>query len=82
MAGRTRSLLVKAGLVAAVLLALSVVAFDLVFVWFGPPADERLAAVWFGYLFLGNVGFLIGGAYAAGYLRPVRLHRRSKARSP
>ena len=83
MSGGIRELLegVAAGIV--ILLALSVVVFDLVFSWFGPPADPFLAAVWFLYEIPGNLAFLFADAYAAGYLGPFHLHRpRSRPKPP
>lgn len=76
MAGRVRSILLRTGGAVAILLVLSVVVFDLVFSWFGPPANEWLAAIWFTYIFAGNLGFLFVGAYAAGYIGP--FHRRGR----
>ncbi len=72
----------RIGYATAILLALSVVIFDLVFSWFGPPANEALAAIWFIYILPGNVLFLLVGAYAAGYIGPFHRRRHNDAEAP
>lgn len=82
VAGRLGTALWRIGYAAAILLILSVVIFDLVFSWFGPPASEVLAAIWFIYILPGNILLLIAGAYAAGYIGPFHLRRQSRAMTP
>ncbi len=83
MGGRIRLRLRKLGQGAVVLFALSVVVFDLVFSWFGPPADAWLAAIWFFYILPGNLVVLLGALYVTGYLGPFHVRRRpKKADSP
>ncbi len=82
VAGRVAYVVKRIVYAAAILLALSVVIFDLVFSWFGPPSNEVLAAVWFLYILPGNILFLFVGAYAAGDVGPFRLRRRNHAKVP